>query len=248
MSCYFMFVCLFGFVMFCVSLLLFVVCIISFGIGNFGSLSLFIVVSIVQIIIGIIGFKCIGSLLLIFSINIIDVIIVSIVNLLGIMLWLYNVVSGIYLFYSICKDNGCGIVYNVGLMVCWSSIIFFGIFGLFNVIDGSLLLYLCIVIGVILLVGIYIDIIGLNWVWYLCVVGIGLVCVYDDGIVSSSVNVILMVFKDCFIDSVLDFSFGSVVLVLVFIVVNQNIGVCCILNVIYIIGFDNGNNFSGGWW
>lgn len=53
--------------------------------------------------------------------------------------------------------------------------------------------------------------------------------------------------KDCFIDSAPNLSLGSAALVSALTVVNQNIGVCCVLNTIYIIGFDNGNNFNGGW-
>ena len=54
--------------------------------------------------------------------------------------------------------------------------------------------------------------------------------------------------KDCFIDSAPDLSFGSAALVSAFTAVNQNIiGVRCTLNATYTIGFDNGNNFSGGW-
>lgn len=95
--------------------------------------------------------------------------------------------------------------------------------------------------------GTYTDTIGLNWAWHLCAAGIGPVCVYDDGTASSSVNVTLTVLKDCFIDSAPDLSFGSAALVSAFTAVNQNIGVRCTLNATYTIGFDNGNNFSGGW-
>ena len=106
-----------------------------------------------------------------------------------------------HLPYSICKDNGCGTVYNVGSTVRWSSTTFLGILGLFNATDGSLPLYLRTATGVTLPAGTYTDTIGLNWAWHLCAAGIGPVCVYDDGTASSSVNVTLTVLKDCFIDS-----------------------------------------------
>ncbi|HEJ4674773.1 TPA: spore coat U domain-containing protein [Pseudomonas aeruginosa] len=239
--------CLLGFATLCASPLLLAACTTSSGTGNFGSLSSFTVASTAQTITGTTGFKCTGSLLSILSTNTIDATITSTANPLGTTPRLYNAASGTYLPYSICKDNGCGTVYNVGSTVRWSSTTFLGILGLFNATDGSLPLYLRTATGVTLPAGTYTDTIGLNWAWHLCAAGIGPVCVYDDGTASSSVNVTLTVLKDCFIDSAPDLSFGSAALVSAFTAVNQNIGVRCTLNATYTIGFDNGNNFSGGW-
>lgn len=193
--------CLLGFATLCASPLLLAACTTSSGTGNFGSLSSFTVASTAQTITGTTGFKCTGSLLSILSTNTIDATIASTANPLGTTPRLYNAASGTYLPYSICKDNGCGTVYNVGSTVRWSSTTFLGILGLFNATDGSLPLYLRTATGVTLPAGTYTDTIGLNWAWYLCAAGIGPVCVYDDGTASSSVNVTLTVLKDCFIDS-----------------------------------------------
>ncbi len=239
--------CLLGFATLCASPLLLAACTTSSGTGNFGSLSSFTVASTAQTITGTTGFKCTGSLLSILSTNTIDATIASTANPLGTTPRLYNAASGTYLPYSICKDNSCGTVYNVGSTVRWSSTTFLGILGLFNATDGSLPLYLRTATGVTLPAGTYTDTIGLNWAWHLCAAGALGLCVYDDGTASSSVNVTLTVLKDCFIDSAPDLSFGSAALVSAFTAVNQNIGVRCTLNATYTIGFDNGNNFSGGW-
>ncbi|WP_273829730.1 Csu type fimbrial protein, partial [Pseudomonas sp. SBT1-2] len=211
-----------GLAMLNASPLLFAACTTSSGTGNFGSLSSFAVVSTAQTITAATGFKCGGSLLSILSTNTIDTTITSTANPLGTTPRLYNAASGTYLPYSICKDSGCSLVYNVGSTERWSSTTFLGILGQFNGTDGSLPLYLRTATGVSLPAGTYTDTIGLSWAWHLCAAGIGNICLYDDGTASSSINLTLTVLKDCYLDSAPDLSFGSAALVSAFTVASSS--------------------------
>ncbi|MBI7313420.1 Csu type fimbrial protein [Pseudomonas aeruginosa] len=239
--------CLLGFATLCASPLLLAACTTSSGTGNFGSLSSFAVASTAQTITGTTGFKCTGSLLSFFSTNTIDVTMTSSANPQGTTPRLRNAITGTYLPYNICRDSNCNTTYNLGSRAQWTSRNFVGILGFFNSSNGALPLYFRLPTGTTLPAGTYTDTITLNWAWHLCSAGALGICFYDDGSAISTVNLTLMVLNDCFIDSAPDVSFGNAALVSAFTTVNQNIGVRCTLNATYTIGFDNGNNFSGGW-
>lgn len=224
-----------GLLALCNSPALFAACVTGSSHGDFGSLSSFTVATSAQTISSTSGFKCTGSLLSIFGTNTIDATIASTAHPQGASPRLYNVASGTYLPYSICKDASCAVLYNVGSTVRWSSTTFLGILGQFNGTDGSLPLYLRTATRMNLPAGIYTDSIVLNWNWRLCTAGFLGACIYDDDSATSVVNLALNVLKDCFIDSAPNVSFGSAALVSAFTAVTQGIGVRCTLNASYTI-------------
>ncbi|OZI67682.1 Csu type fimbrial protein [Bordetella genomosp. 4] len=222
-------------------------CTVSNGIANLGTLSSFAVASTSTTTQSSTGFKCTGSLLSILSTNTIDATLNTNGNALGTTPRLYSAETGAYLPYSICKDPSCGTVYNLGATIQWSSTTFLGILGLFNATDGSLPLYLRPATGIQLPKGTYKDTITVNWVWHLCAAGLLGACVYDDGNGTSTISVTLEVLNDCFIDSAPNVSFGNAALISAFTPVTQNVQVRCTPQATYSVGFDMGNNSSGGW-
>lgn len=221
-------------------------CTVSNGTGNLGSLSSFTVASTTTTTQTNSGFKCTGGVLTILGDNTIDATLGASGNTQGSTPRLYNATTGRYLPYAICKDASCTTQLSPNSSVQWYSRTLLGLLGLFTGPGSTLPLYIRPSTGIQLPSGTYTDTIPINWSWQLCTVGV-LVCIYETGTATSFVTLTLEVLNDCFIDTAPNLTFDSAALISAFQPVTRNIELRCTPEVTYRVGFDMGNNPSGGW-
>lgn len=219
-------------------------CSTTSGTVNLGTVGSFTAAATAQTSAGTTGFTCSGSLLSIISTNTVTATIASATNSQGTQPRLYNAASGDYISYDICKNFSCSSTHSIGSQIVWSSTTFAGILGLFNASDGSLPIYIRTFPGMHVAAGTYTGTITLNWSWRLCAVGIGALCIYDEGTATSTVAVTMIISADCIL-SAPPLNFGSAAFVGSFDPVVQSLTIRCSKDAAYSVGISDGQHYAG---
>ncbi|KHN54638.1 Csu type fimbrial protein [Pectobacterium fontis] len=185
------------------------------------------------------GFRCTGSLLSLNSTNTITATIQNDSNPSGTTMRMRRGTSTDYVPYTLCMDSGCGTPYNIGSSYIWSQTTFLGILGLFNSSDGTIPIYIRTTTGNNVAAGTYTDTVTIKWDYRLCSLGatvLGIVvCVFDEGSTTSTLNITMNITNDCQITSAPNISFGTAAFPADFAAVNNNLGVRCTLQGAYTV-------------
>jgi len=214
---------------------------------DLGTVSSFAVASTPQSTTAATGFTCDnnGALTLITP-NTVSVTIQSATGSNGTQPRLHSATTGDYIPYIICKDPGCTQPYAIGSQITWTSTTLLGLLGLFTGPGGTLPLYISTIPGTQVAAGTYGSTITLYWQWDVCMLGaLGLCVAYDSGTMTTTLDVTMIVSKDCAITAP-SVDFGSAAFLASFDPVTQSISITCSKDASYSVGIDNGQQASGG--
>jgi spore coat protein U-like protein len=212
------------------------------GAVSLGSVTSFVAASTSQNATGPTGFSCTGSVLALFGTNTITATIASATNSSGTQPRLGDPATGDFIPFVVCKDAGCSPTYGIGGQITWSSTTFGGLLGFFNA-TGTLPISIRTLPGAQMAAGTYKSTITVNWTWRLCTAGLGPVCIYDQGSLTSTIDVTMIVSRDCAI-SAPPLDFGKAAFASSFDPVTQSISIRCSKGATYTVGMDDGTHFS----
>lgn len=152
--------------------------------------------------------------------------------------------TGDFLPYTMCADSACSTTYAIGGTRTWTGQTLINLLGSSSV---PLTFYIRTVTGTQLAAGTYTSTINVRWDWDICS-GIGLlgVCLgRDTGTTTTTVNVSLVVTRDCQITAP-PINFGTAAFVGSFSPVVQSVTIRCTKDAAYTVGIGDGANYSSG--
>jgi spore coat protein U-like protein len=222
-------------------------CTVSSAAADLGSASSFAIAASPQGVTTATGFTCSGSgVLTLLATNTVTATVQSATNNAGAQPRLHDPTTGDHIPYTICRDASCNQSYAIGSQITWSSTTLLGLLNLFTGPGGTLPLYIRTSPGTQVAAGTYQSTIALSWNWNICSVGaLGLCLVRDTGVASGTIQVSLVVSRDCAITAP-SVNFGSAALVASFDPVTQSINIRCSKDAAYTIGINDGLHPSNG--
>lgn len=210
------------------------------GTVNLGATSSFAAASTAQAASGTTSLTCSGGITVI-NTDTVNATITSVTNSSGSQPRLGST-TGDFLPYTMCRDSACSATYAIGSTMTWTGQTLINLLGSSNV---PLTFYIRTIPGTQLAAGTYTSTINVKWDWDICT-GIGLlgICLgRDTGSTTTTVNVSLVVTRDCLITAP-SINFGTAAFVGSFSPVNQSVTIRCTKDAAYSVGIGNGANYT----